>query len=138
MVVLVLVGMTSSASADRGIWKSVFVGSMTLAAGGGYLMWNGVTSYREAESTLCGGGRFDESCSRNTTLTHTQYRALDEQLDRGVMNVNIGALGVVVGVGLGAYAFYKGFVQDDEREPSVVVAPAISPNGGGATMQLRW
>lgn len=140
MIAAVLLGMTSHASADRTVWKGVFVGSMTMAVGGGLLWWSGVDDIRDAEQAMCDGGVAAGSCTPNSggMLTPAQYEALRDDGERGTIKSKVGAAGLLVGVGVGAYAFYKGFIQDDEPEPRVLVTPAITPNGGGATLQLRW
>jgi hypothetical protein len=142
VVVAVLVGLTSQASADkRDVWKGVFAGSLAVMAGGGTLFWYGNEKIDDAKDRLCAGGAYaqDPACpAEPITLTFAEARELNEQGERGSTYARLGTGMIIVGSGVAAYAFYKAFIEEDPKEPGVVVAPAVTPSGAGASVSLRW
>ena len=144
LLALVFIALFSStATADKkATWRNVLIGAgvFTVASGGfTYYHWN---KTRAVEEEACeGGAEVHNRCEGAAVPTLTQQE-LDELNQRGQHHETmsyVGWAGVAIGAAVTGVAFYK-FVtsKDDEPEPAVVVAPVVTREGGGATVQLRF
>lgn len=143
---------SDSGSGNRG-WKKLAIigGVATVGFGVGF----GIT-WSALKKTGGGFPSYGDNCVDNGmggfTPTHGASQA---DCDHGSRNKN---LTYVTGIGLGIaggftlFALYKAYISKDERPPvgattvgrrerpkkTLVVTPVISPDGGGATLQLDW
>lgn len=141
MVVVTLLGLATQANADsRDTWQGVFAGSVAVAAGGLMMYVHGATKVADAEDELCARGAYpgDPQCPQTIMITQAELQRINAKGDRGATIANIGVATTGVGLAVAAFAFYKGFIAKPKRETAVVVAPAITHESAGATLQLRW
>jgi hypothetical protein len=137
MVVVMLLGLTTQANADeRDSWQAVFAGSLTVALGGVITYWHGQSKVAEAEDSLCAGGAyFDCRATARVPLTQEEVDRLNDKGDRGETIANVGLAVAAIGVVGAGVGLYKGFLV---KEHAVVVTPAVSQQGAGAVLSLRW
>ncbi len=140
-------------SSGSGMWKGVFVGSMVVAAAGGGWWYLNSTKINDEREAQCSHGIRNE-CTPTGSSEGFDKEASDKRGNTAEKMTYVG--GVVMGVGLGvaAFAFYKGFIAKGSsskerssargtrgkrvRRDRFVVTPIIAPDGGGATVRLDW
>jgi hypothetical protein len=141
LVMVLLLGMTSHASADRrdAWWGAVLGSSVMMIGGGAYILYDGRAEVRDASDQLCAGGIAQPSCTAApvVTLTQSDIDRINEQGDRGVSQAWLGAGVIGVGLVLSTVAVVK-LASKPKRDAAVVVAPAVSTTGAGASLMLRW
>jgi hypothetical protein len=140
----------------NGMWKGVFIGSVVVAAGGAGWWGYNYSVIRDVNDEECSHG------ANGCTATSTPYtgmddpalKAADKRGEKAETQTWVG--GVVMGVGLGvaAFAFYKGFVASGktstEKNPGTaargkrvrrerfIVTPVIAADGSSAGIRLDW
>jgi hypothetical protein len=137
LAVVVLLGISATAHADeRDNWQAVFAGGVTVVLGGALIYWHGASKVDDAEQSLCDGGAYVE-CRTNvaTPLTQDEVDRLNAKGERGSTVANVGLGVAAIGAVAAGVGLYKGFLVEDH---TVVVAPAVSHEGAGATLSLRW
>lgn len=136
LVVVVLLGWSSHAHADRrDTWQATFAGSVTLAIGGMITWWHGANKVDEAEDQLCDGGAYP-NCRPSVALTPDDVDRLNAKGNRGETIATVGAVTTGVGLVIAGVALYKGFFASQEE--GVVVTPTLSRDGAGAALSLRF
>lgn len=137
LVVVTILGMSTQALADgRDDWQAAFAGSVTVAVSGVIVYMHGKQKVDDAEDALCKGGAYS-TCMSAMPITQAEVDRLNAKGERGQTVANIGWGLMVAGTAVAAFALYKGFIQKREQS-GVTVAPSVSPQGAGATLQLRW
>ncbi|HEY5920497.1 MAG TPA: hypothetical protein VIV11_02450 [Kofleriaceae bacterium] len=143
LVMVVLFGLTAQANADddsREMWRAAFAGSVTVAISGGIIWYHGMNKVEEARDELCASGAysFEPGCATDPTITQAELDRINAKGDRGETITYVGGALAVIGVTVGAFSFYKGFIEKPKGEDKVVVVPTVSRDGAGAAMTLRW
>ena len=141
----------------NGMWKGVFVGSMVVAAaGGGWWAYNW-TKINKENDYLCTRGQVSGDCTPNNSngsVTAEQHKAAVDRGNSAKTQTWVGGAVMGVGLGVAAFAFYKGFIAKPNQESSTsaaktkrgkrvrrerfIVTPIVAPDGGGATVRLDW
>lgn len=139
LALVVLLAMTTRVRADdRDAWQAAFAGSVTVALGGAITWWRGSTMVSEAEDSLCEGGAYPRCRASGPPLTVEEVDRLNAKGGQGETLATIGAVTTGVGLALAGFSFYQGFVAERGGEPRVVVTPAVSREGAGAALSVRW
>jgi hypothetical protein len=147
-------GRGPEAGSGSGMWKGVFVGSMVVAAGGGGWWYLNSAKIKDSEDIIRKNGGYEMPSGADTDAEKEAVRKANDDGNRAKTMTIVG--GVVMGVGLGvaAFAFYKGFIAKSPsskerssangsrgkrvRRDRFVVTPIIAADGGGATVRLDW
>jgi hypothetical protein len=135
--VLVLVLASSPAHAEDPTWQGVFVGSTSVAFVGAAFAWYGMNQVDHAEEQLC-TGNYATDCGHAPPTTQAEIDHLNENGERGSTIAWVGTGLFVAGGALAVVAAYKGFSGGTKQEPAVAIAPVITREGAGASLQLRW
>jgi len=144
-------GVEVSTSHGNPTWRKVFYASVAVGLVGGAVWIYGKHEINDANSKIesVAGASRDCHNSSNPACNSTVTSANSEG-DRG-HGMTIGG-GIAVGVagGLALFALYEGFIAKNSNASEhalaghrvhrdrFVVTPIVSPNGGGATLQLTW
>ena len=142
---LVLIGIalfSSPAAADKKTtWRNVAIGSGVFTIVSGAFTFYKIGEVDAIKTTLCDGGAIFSGCKNDgrTTLTPMDLDELNARGSDAANKANIGMAGTALGVGVTAFAVYK-FVtsEEDKPEPAVIVAPVVTREGGGASVQMRF
>ncbi|HEX5063580.1 MAG TPA: hypothetical protein VFV99_29585, partial [Kofleriaceae bacterium] len=119
-----------------------FAGSATVTLAGVIMYVHGATKVSDAEDELCdrGGYPFNPGCQpADSSLTQDEVDRLNAKGSRGetIAMVGVGTMGV--GLVMSVIAGYKGFIaKPKQQERAVTIAPTVSKDGAGATLQVRW
>jgi hypothetical protein len=136
-----------------GMWKGVFVGSMLVAAGGaGWWAYN-YSKLNDIEAEQCSYGQRPGCTATASPPAGYTLEQSNKDGDAASRQTYIGGIVMGVGLGVAAFAFYKGFIAkgDASRETNAsrqrgkrqrrdrfVVTPIVATDGGGATVRLDW
>jgi hypothetical protein len=151
-------------SSGKGLWKGVFAGSLAVAAGGaGWWIYNW-RMLEDERSKQCANGIAVNGCTptgsaygpdgiMNTADDYPKV-ASDDRASKKSTQTYVGGIVMGVGLGVAAFAFYKGFIAKSPstesstqtarkrgkrvRRERFIVTPIISPDGGAATLRLDW
>lgn len=137
-------------------WRKIFYGSVALGLAGGAVWISGWRTVNSATDRLCAIGGYVNHPNDACTSAPTEYVSqplIDHENSRGDTGramTWIGGITVGLAGSLAVVAFYEGFIAKSGRSSSehamghrvhrdrFVVTPILSPNGGGATLQLSW
>ncbi len=136
----------------NGVWKGVFVGSLVVAAGGGGWWAYNYSRIKSIEDEQCAFGA-RPGCPR-TAMGSFNIEESNEDGRKAATQTTVGAVVMGVGLGVAAFAFYKGFIAKSSTESAAsssartrgkrvrrerfIVTPIIAPDGGAASIRLDW
>jgi hypothetical protein len=144
-------------SAGNATWRKVFYGSVAVGLAGGGLWIAGKHVIDSASDRLCAIGGYQDpkfnmmqcqmvaSPDGAAAIQHENDRG-----DKGKLMTYIGGATAIAAGGFALFALYEGFIAKkggSSQEHAMghrvhrdrfVVTPIVSPNGGGATLQLSW
>lgn len=137
-------------------WRKVFYGSVAVGLAGGGLWIGGKHVIDAASDRLCAIGGYSDpkfgmpQCQNVPSDSAAAIQHENDRGDKGRLMTYIGGATAIAAGGLALVALYEGFIAKHGsttehamrghrvHRDRFVVTPIVSPDGGGATLQLSW